>query len=59
MSTLGLINDIYSFISKYNIEYFNEETTELIDTARANNNTDDTAKEWEKIMREVNYCNSF
>lgn len=51
---LGLINDINTFVNNTSIDYFNDETTDLIDKAKANNKEiDEIAKEWEKLMREV------
>lgn len=50
----GLIADICAFVDNCSIEYFNEETTNLIDAARADNTSiNDIAKDWEKLMREV------
>lgn len=51
---LELKNDLSKFIDKCSIDYFNEETDELINRAKENKlNADEIAKEWEKLMKEV------
>lgn len=54
MIILGLKTDVHSYINKCNVEYFNNEATDLIDNVKADSACIDTiAKEWEKLMKEV------
>ncbi|KAJ8923721.1 hypothetical protein NQ315_010302 [Exocentrus adspersus] len=48
-----LTEDLSKFIDERSIEYYNEETTKLIDEAKQNQiNIDDVTKEWEKLIKE-------